>query len=66
MVRRAMTRRDMRDRDLMHIAETILGWGDDLRCIEMSDEAATAVKAALEAAYAAGRMHQRRYGGCGD
>jgi hypothetical protein len=54
-----MTRKDMRDRDLMQIAESILGWGDD--AAEMSD--ALLVQAALEAAYEAGRRHQKQYGG---
>jgi hypothetical protein len=58
-----MTRRDIQHRDLQQIAETILGWGDDARCHDMSDEAAAAVQTAIEAAYAAGREHQRRYGG---
>jgi hypothetical protein len=56
-----MTRKDMRDRDLMQIAESILGCGDD--AVEMSDEAAVLVQAALEAAYEAGRRHQKQYGG---
>lgn len=57
-----MTRKEMQNSDLIRIAESILGWGNDERCIEMTDEAATAVQVALEAAYKAGREHQRRFG----
>ena len=50
MIKRA----GIRDRALAAIAEKHLGWGTD-DAIDMSDEAAAAVRAALEAAYEAGR-----------